>query len=222
MKGAVKCLLQISVLTAFLLSGAISAQSVVFAEEPELAASEEEPETVVCMEMDEKVLLTITEELTESLLMRTDYLDFYSDDAEIQELGEDVKNDLSTSSVINKYTFPVDFDRLSHLFLVEIEMEHTGIKQDVLKELLANHMGDTITSVMQAQRGANYVALSAMITISKSYVADLEQETLVLMEYDGEYSIAADFYSTGEHVVTVEETLIPTDTVEQIIGLLSQ
>ena len=178
-----------------------------------------EQEAVIPMEVNDDTLLQITEELLPSLALKLDHLDFYTSPQEILELGESAKEvlamDYSGTSIV-----PVDTLNIVMLMMSNSDQDLTGISQEDLLTMLGGHIGSTLISVVNAQMGATNTAFTSIATTGRNFVADLDQEYLVILEYDGPFSVAADFYTSGEHVVTASEVLVSTESIPQLLSML--
>ena len=177
-------------------------------------------DTVTLMEINDDHLISITEELKNPMQAKQRHLDFFSVSTDIQELSRAAEG-VFTGSFTKAHVLPVEPDQFLSSLLPQDEQEKKTIDEEELWSIVGYHFGSILVSQLNAQMGVNHVALSSILTVSRSFVADLDQETLVVLEYDGEFSLVADFYSSGDHVMTVTETIMPSSMVSNLLEMLA-
>ena len=183
------------------------------------AASEADPGYVPLMEINDENLISIAEELKPSLQTIQQHLDLYSVSPEIMELGQ-AADDLFTGSAAETHVFTVDPVEILNVLATPAEIEEIGIDTELMNALQLR-IGNTLINSMIAKIGVDYIAFSSLMVVSRSFVADLDHEILVVQEYDGEFSLVAEFVPSGEHVMTAVEMTIPSETVPELLEILS-
>ena len=181
-----------------------------------VAASAQEP--VVPMEINEETLLSIAAELQEPLKLKAEHLDIYSASPEFTEPGKEAAQIFDREY---KKSYILAFDTASILDMVMGEQFVETISRNEILQIMGGHIGNTVFSMCIAQFGNVGVALSSMLSASKSYVADLDREYVILLEYEAPYSLAMNVFATGEHVITGSETVILTEAIPQILEMFS-
>ena len=95
------------------------------------------------------------------------------------------------------------------------------VSREEILLILGNHIGNTVINMAVSRGGPEHLALSSMLTASKAYVADLDTEFVIVLEYAEPFSLVMDVFPSGEHVITAQESVIPAEAVPQILELLS-
>ena len=187
--------------------------AVCFSVGPAAAAEPVEP-----MKISDETLLSIAEELKDLLKIKADHLDIYSASTQITELGKGAE-EIFEQTFETSHILMVDTGSLLDLLMGELFVENISREEILL--ILGNHIGNTVINMAVSQYGAEHIALSSMLMASKSYVADLDTEYVIVLEYEAPYSLVMDVFPSGEHVITAQETVIPAEAVPQILELLS-
>ena len=175
-------------------------------------------ELVEPMGISEEALLSISEELKEILKIKAEHLDIYSVSQEITDLGKEAE-EIFEQTFDTSHILSVDTGSLLDLLMGEQFVEN--VSREEMLTLLGNHIGNTVINIAASRFGAEHLALSSMLTASKSYVADLDTEFVIVLEYAEPFSLVMDVFPSGEHVITAQESVIPAEAVPQILELLS-
>jgi len=182
-------------------------------------ASEGEPGFVPLLEINDENLISIAEDLKTGLQVRQEHLDMYSASPEIMELGQKA-DDLFTGSCTETHVLTIDPVEVMNALATPAEIEEAGIGLELL-DALGMRIGTALANKVNADMGVDYIALSSMITASRSFVADLDQEIIVVQEYDGECSMITDFFASGEHVMAAAASIIPSEKVQELLEMVS-
>ena len=175
-------------------------------------------EMVEPMEISDETLLSIAEELQELLKIKANHLDIYSSSPQITDLGKEAE-EIFEQTYEQAHILPVDTGSLLDLLMGE-QFIQTITREEMLT-LLGDHIGNTVINMAASQFGTENIALSSMLMASKSYVADLDTEYVIVLEYTAPFSLVMDVFPSGEHVITAQENVIPAEAALQILELLS-
>lgn len=182
------------------------------------AFAEETPEPVEPLIMDEETMTSIAEELVDSLLLHQKYIKLYTGDPNIISLGEQAVESLNEPCTeVHVYTVAPS---IIENMISASTPEDMKIDIDEIMQIFGNAVGNALITGAVAPLGSENLVLCSLLSAGSSYVAELEQETIIIFEYSGDYSLAADFYSTGEHVVGITEYIIPTSVIPQIESMI--
>lgn len=166
--------------------------------------------------------------LMTEMVQSEDYVSMMTSSAEMQELALEVGDgDYTTPAKVYKIAIPEDYLNSLLTGVLEEEQDILSGMSDSLYDYLNQKMTMSMANQISAQSGVNALALSSVLTVSKTFVSkELQKDSLYLYTFDNGYPVLVSFSmgeggavtATGNFLIDTKWTFESIDDVKEMLG----
>lgn len=166
--------------------------------------------------------------LMTEMVQSEDYVSMMTSSAEMQELALEVGDgDYTTPAKVYKIAIPEDYLNSLLTGVLEEEQDILSGMSDSLYDYLNQKMTMSMANQISAQSGVNALALSSVLTVSKTFVSkELQKDSLYLYTFDNGYPVLVSFSmgeggavtATGNFLIDTKWAFESIEDVKEMLG----